>query len=208
MKEILPGVFHWKTFHEGIRAYVHSYYCNATDPPVLIDPRVPAQGIEWFAAHGAPRHVYLTNRHHYRHSDRFAARYGAEIWCHKDGLHEFTRGETVRGFAHGKALPGGILALKVASLCAEETALYLPVDHGILSIGDAIARSRGRLHFMPDAYMGDDPQGVKDGLCKAFGRILREREFDHLLFAHGAPWIGGAQAGLETFLAQMECARR
>jgi hypothetical protein len=45
MKEILPGVFHWKTFHEGIQAYVHSYYTNATDPPVLIDPRVRALGI-------------------------------------------------------------------------------------------------------------------------------------------------------------------
>ena len=206
MKEILPGVFHWKTFHEGIQAYVHSCYCNATDPPVLIDPRLPAQGIEWFAVHGAPRHAYPTNRHHYRHGDRFAARYGTEIWCHKDGLHEFTRGEKVRGFAHGKTLPGGILALKVASLCPEETALYLPVNGGILSIGDAIARSRGRLHFMPDEYMGDDPEGVKRGLRKAFSRILREREFDHLLFAHGAPWIGGARAGLERFLAQMECA--
>jgi len=64
--------FHWKTFHEGIQAYVHSYYLNVTDPPVLIDPRVPAQGIEWFTAHGAPQHIYLTNRHHYRHSDRFS----------------------------------------------------------------------------------------------------------------------------------------
>lgn len=41
MKEILTGVFHWKSFHEGIYAYVHSYYINVTDPAVLIDPRVP-----------------------------------------------------------------------------------------------------------------------------------------------------------------------
>ena len=205
MKEILPGVFHWKTFHQGIQAYVHSYYSNATDPPVAIDPRVPAEGIEWFAAHGAPQHVYLTNRHHYRHSDRFAARYGAKVWCHEDGLHEFTHGETVRSFSHGRRLPGGVLALKVGSLCPEETALYLPVSGGVLSVGDAIARSRGRLSFMPDAYLGDDPEGVKRGLCEAFGKILREREFDHLLFAHGAPWIGGARAGLEEFLAGQEC---
>jgi len=120
MKEILPGVFHWKTFHQGIQAYVHSYYCNAADPPLLIDPRFPVQGIEWFAARGAPRHIYLTNRHHYRHSDRFAARYGAQVWCHKDGLHEFSHGERVTGFSHGKQLPGGILALEVAALCPEE----------------------------------------------------------------------------------------
>ena len=204
MREILPGVFHWKTFHEGIQAYVHSYYVDAAEPAVLIDPRVPSEGIEWFAARRAPRHVYLTNRHHYRHSGRFAARYGAAVWCHKDGLHEFSHGERVKGFAHGRELPGGILALKVAALCPEETALYLPLHGGILSVGDAIVRYKGRLGLVPDAYMGDDPQGVKRGLRKAFLTHLREHEFDHLLFAHGAPWIGGARNALARFLEGME----
>ncbi|MBU1223978.1 MAG: hypothetical protein KKA22_01760 [Gammaproteobacteria bacterium] len=204
MKEILPGVFHWKTFHKGIQAYVHSYYINATDPAVLIDPRIPAQGIEWFAAHGAPQHVYLTNRHHYRHSGRFVARYGVRVWCHKDGLHEFTQGEKVRGFSHGKELPGGILALKVGALCPEETALYLPLNGGLLSVGDAIVRDRGKLSFVPDEYMGNNPKSVKRGLRKAFFDHLREREFDHLLFAHGAPWIGGAKHALGQFLQGIE----
>ncbi len=204
MKEILPGVFHWTTFHQGIQAYVHSYYISATDPAVLIDPRVPAQGLEWFAAHAAPQHIYLTNRHHYRHSDRFAVRYGAQVWCHKDGLHEFTRGEKVKAYSHGKELPGGILALKVGVLCPEETALYLPLHGGILCIGDAMVRSRGKLGFVPDEYMGDDPQGVKRGLRRVFLKHLREREFDHLLFAHGAPWIGGARRGLGTFLKGLD----
>jgi hypothetical protein len=200
MKEILPGMFHWKTFHKGIQAFVHSYYINATDPAVLIDPRIPAQGIEWFAAHGAPQHIYLTNRHHYRHSGRFVARYGVRVWCHKDGLHEFTQGEKVRGFSHGKELPGGILALKVGALCPEETALYVPLNGGLLSVGDAIVRNRGKLSFVPDEYMGNNPKSVKRGLRKAFLGHLREREFDHLLFAHGAPWIGGAKDALRQFL--------
>jgi hypothetical protein len=204
MKEILPGMFHWKTFHKGIQAFVHSYYINATDPAVLIDPRIPAQGIEWFAAHSAPQHVYLTNRHHYRHSGRFVARYGVRVWCHKDGLHEFTQGEKVRGFSHGKELPGGILALKVGALCPEETALYLPLNGGLLSVGDAIVRDRGKLSFVPDEYMGNNPKSVKRGLRKAFLEHLREREFDHLLFAHGAPWIGGAKDALGRFLQGIE----
>jgi hypothetical protein len=205
MKEILPHVFHWKTFHEGIRAYVHSYYVNAGDTPLLIDPRVPAAGIEWFVTHGAPRHAYLTNRHHYRHSDRFAARYGTEVWCHRAGLHEFTRGEKVRAFEHGDALPGGVLALQVAALCPEETALCLPVAGGVLSIGDAVVRDgAGKLAFVPDGYMGDDPEAVKQGLREAFARHLRERDFDHLLFAHGAPWVGGGHAALARFVAHVE----
>ncbi|MDA8260610.1 MAG: hypothetical protein M0Z99_34090, partial [Betaproteobacteria bacterium] len=76
----------------------------------------------------------------------------------------------------------------------------------ILSLGDAIVRDRGKLGFVPDAYMGGDPEGVKRGLRKAFLKHQREREFDHLLFAHGTPWIGGARAGLEKFLADQECA--
>lgn len=206
MKEILPGVFHWKTFHEGIQAYVHSCYVNATHPPVLIDPRVPAQGIEWFARRGAPQHAYLTNRHHYRHGGLFAEHYGTQVWCHKDGLHEFTHGEKVKGFAHGRELPGGVLALKLASLCPEETALYLPLHGGILCLGDAIVRdARGRLSFVPDAYMGDDPEAVKYGLYKVFSKHLREREFDHLLFAHGAPLVGRGRAALEKFLECIGC---
>lgn len=203
MKEILPHVFHWKTFHEGIAAYVHSYYVNAGSTPFLIDPRVPTEGIEWFAAHGVPQHVFLTNRHHYRHSDRFAARFGSSVWCHRDGLHEFVHGETVRGFRHGQSLPGDVLALKVASLCPEETALYLLVSGGVLSVGDAIVRdARGRLAFVPDAFMGDDPEGVKRGVCAAYARHLREREFDTVLFAHGAPLVGGARDALARFVAR------
>ena len=203
MKEILPGVFHWISFHEGIQAYVHSCYVSATEPALLIDPRVPAAGLAWFEAHEPPAHAYLTNRHHYRHSGQFAARFGTQVWCHKAGLHEFTRGETVQPFRHGDTLPGGVLALKVAALCPEETALYIPVAGGILAVGDAIVRDGDRLCFVPDAYMGDDPEAVKRGLREAFLGHL-ERDFEHMVFAHGKPWIGGAKVGLRRFLEGLE----
>jgi hypothetical protein len=203
MKEILPGVFHWTTLHEGIGAYVHSYYFSATDPAVLIDPRVPAAGLGWFESRAAPKHIYLTNRHHFRHSDRFSARFGAKIWCHKDGLHEFTNGQKVTGFDHGATLPGGVHSLEVGVLCPEETALYIPLHGGILSIGDAIVRHGKKLGFVPDELMGDDPEGVKRGLRKVFLEHLRQREFDHLLFAHGSPWVGNAKDGLRSFLEQL-----
>ncbi len=119
MEEILPGIFHWITFHERIQEDVHSYNIAITDPAVLIDPRVPVEGIEWFNKHKRPDHIYLTNRHHYRHSDRFMESFGTRIWCHKDGLHEFTAGQKVEAFHHGEELPGGIRALEVDVLCPE-----------------------------------------------------------------------------------------
>jgi hypothetical protein len=199
MQEILPGIYHWTTFHEGIQEDVHSYYITAIAPAVLIDPRVPSEGLGWFEGHPLPQHIYLTNRHHYRHSDQFAKAFGATVWCHQKGLHEFTKGQEVKPFQHGDVLPGGVLALAVGVLCPEETALYLPCVGGILAIGDAIIRPNEHLDFVPNPLLGDNPQAVKDGLRQVFRRHL-EREFDHLLFAHGAPWIGGAKAALRQFL--------
>jgi hypothetical protein len=202
MREILPGVFHWTSYHEGIQQYVHSYYVMATNPAILIDPRVPTQGLRWFTEAEVPQHIYLTNRHHYRHSDRFAEHLGSTVWCHKAGLHEFTRGEKVKPFHHGDELPGGVLALKVGVLCPEETALYIPRSGGILAIGDAIIRKDGKLSFVPDELMGDNPEAVKQGLRKIFLHHL-DRDFDHLLFAHGAPLLGGAKARLRRFIREM-----
>ena len=202
MKEILPGIFHWTTFHEGIGQKVHSYFLSCADPPVLIDPRVPEEGFDWFKRHKTPEHAFLTNRHHYRHSDRFEKAFGSKVWCHREGLHEFTKGQKVHPFEHGDQLPGAILALEVGVLCPEETALFFSGAGGILAIGDAIIRYGDELGFVPDSLMGEDPEGVKRGLKKVFLGHLK-RDFDNLLFAHGRPWVGGAREGLHHFLASL-----
>jgi hypothetical protein len=198
--EILPGLFHWTTFHEGIGADVHSYYIAGTHPAVLIDPRVPDEGLEWFVDRPRPEHIYLTNRLHYRHSDRFSKAFHATVWCHHEGLHHFTKKRPVQGFDHGDVLPGGITALAIGVLCPEETAFYWPQQRGVLSIGDAIVRDDTALTFVPDELMGDDPAAVKRGLRAVFTRHL-SLAFDNLLFAHGEPWIGDAKAALAGFLA-------
>ena len=204
MNEILPGVFHWTTFHEGIQAYVHSSYIEATTPACLIDPRVPADGLAWFDGHKTPGNIYLTNRHHYRHSGQFADAFGCKIWCHKAGLHEFSKGEKVTGFEHGVELPGKVKALEVGVLCPEETALYLTHAGGILALGDAIVRDeRSRLAFVPDYLMGEDPEAVKRGLRTVFEGHL-QRKFDHLLLAHGKPVIGNGKEKLREFLERMK----
>ncbi len=201
MKEILPGVFHWVTFHEGIGQDVHSYCLAGTEPVVLIDPRVPEEGLDWFERSGRPVHAYLTNRHHYRHSGRFEQAFGCTVWCHRAGLHEFTHGERVKPYSHGDTLPGGVVALEVGVLCPEETALHIPRGAGILALGDALVRYGEELGFVPDELMGEHPKQVKQGLRKRFADLL-ETEFDHLLFAHGAPWIGGAKEGLRAFVGK------
>ncbi|MFA5515702.1 MAG: hypothetical protein WDA20_05385 [Desulfuromonadales bacterium] len=198
MQEIVPGIFHWTTFHEGIGQEVHSAYV-AGDPPVLIDPREPAEGMDWFLRHGPPLYAFLTNRHHFRHSDRFRRKFGTAVWCHRQGLHEFPDDPEVQPFAHDDELPGGILALPVAAICPEETALHIPAAGGILAFGDALIREDDDLGFVPDAYLGENPDDVKRQLLRAFRRLL-ETPFEHMLFAHGRPWIGGGREGLRQFV--------
>lgn len=196
MKEILPGIYHWTAKHPKIQIEVSSYFL--APEATLIDPLVPAGGIEALAPR--PKHVLLTNRHHYRGSGEFREKLGVDIRCVDAGLHEFQAGEPVQGFEFGDTLAGGIRALEVGVICPDETALLIPREGGVLAVADGVVRhGNGPLRFVPDEYIGDDPKQIQAGLKAAYGKLL-EHEFDHILFAHGAPWIGGARSALKAFV--------
>lgn len=203
MNEILPGVYHWTTEHEKLGAPVHSCYLADADGGVLIDPRVPEEGIDWFRDHGAPHEVLLTNRHHYRHSERFAGEYGSRVRCHTAGMHEFTAGEPVEPFEHGDPLPCGFLAVGIGVLCPEETAFHTVREGGIVALGDCVVQwEADDLVFVPDEYLGDDPDAVKKGLRQSLRALLEEHDFRHLLLAHGRPFVGDGREALEAFVGR------
>jgi glyoxylase-like metal-dependent hydrolase (beta-lactamase superfamily II) len=188
MEHIQPGLLHWTAYRDTIGADVHSYFHEPSG--TLIDPMVPPERV---SALGEPQRVVLTNRHHYRESDRF----GCPVLCHEAGLHEFRDGRQVHGFAFGDELAPGVVALEVGVLTPEETALH---------VGDALAfadcvirRGNGELGFVSDFLLGDDPQAVKDGLRAAFQRLCADVEFEALLLAHGEPMASGGRAALEMF---------
>lgn len=195
MEEILPGIHHWTALHPKIGIEVSSYCL--LDERVLIDPLLPAEGLDWFREHGAPREIYLTNRHHYRHSGEIAAAFGATVRCHRAGLHEFTHGEAVTPFDFGDELPGGIVAREVGAICPEETGLHIVAARAI-ALADAIVRfAPGPLGFVPDEYLGEDPDGVKRDIRASVARLL-DLDFDHLLLAHGGPVLGDGKAQLRA----------
>jgi hypothetical protein len=164
----------------------------------LIDPMEPDQGLEWFAQAEPPQQVLLTNRHHLRHSARFAERFGCQVRASRPGMHEFTARDQVVPFDFGDELPGGIRAHEVGAICPDETALEIP-RAGALAVADGLVRTRGDLRFVSDQLLGDDPEAVKRGLRDAYRRLL-DLDFDALLFAHGMPLTRRAKDALRRFV--------
>ncbi len=194
MNVILPGIRHWTAMHPKIKFEVNCYWLP--EARVLIDPLLPEEGIEVFDP--APEQILLTNRHHYRDSAALVERFGCKVRCVEQGLHEFTSGETIEPFRFGDTLAGGIESIEIGVLCPDEGALLLPAQ--AIALADSVMRwGNGPLVFVPDQYMGEDPEAVKAGLKRALHQLL-ERDFDHLLLAHGLPWIGGAKQALRDFV--------
>jgi glyoxylase-like metal-dependent hydrolase (beta-lactamase superfamily II) len=197
MREIAPGIFHWTAVHPKIGIEVSSYFL--AESGTLIDPLTPDEGIEWFDADGRrPRRAILTNRHHLRDSERFAEAYALPILCHEAGLHEFSGGPGVKGFAWGDELAAGVVALEVDAICDEETALRIASGDGFLAVADAVMNYRG-LDFVSDEHLGDEPEAVKSAIRDAYRRLLDE-PFDSILPAHGDPVLGGGKQALREFV--------
>jgi hypothetical protein len=197
MREIAPGLWHWTARHEHIGQDVSSYYL--LQERVLIDPMIPAEGLDWFAREGPPEHVLLSNRHHDRHAWDFAERFGCPVHCISNGLRELAGRGPVVPFEFGEELPGGVVAHEVDAICPDETALYV-ASRRALACADGVVRWGGaeQLTFVPDQLM-DDPEQTKTGLQQAYARLL-DLDFELLLLAHGEPVVGGGKDALRAFV--------
>lgn len=199
MQEILPGLYRWTTFHDGIRARVSSHYVEPAG--ALIDPRVPEDGLDGFAGVGRPAQIVLTSGLHARDSEQFADAFGCVIRASPEALERLDGELDAQPYAAGDEVAPGVTAIHIGSLAPDEYALHIDVAGGAICFADAVIRYADTIGFVPDSLMGDDAAAVKDGLRSAL-RGLLTREFDHLLFAHGDPLIGGAKHALRDFLQQ------
>jgi hypothetical protein len=194
IEEILPGVHHWTQVHPRIQARVHSHLVEPSG--TVIDPLVPDEGIDWFDGRGV-RRVVLSNRHHLRQAELFADRFDCSILCHESGLREFERGPLVEGFPFEAHLADDVTALEMDAICSDDTALHIDAGDGALLFADAIVNRDG-LGFVSDSLIGDDPADVKRRVRER-AATLCGRAFDHLLFAHSKPLIGGGKRALRRF---------
>jgi len=196
MQEILPGLFHWTTFHDGVGSNVSSYYVRPAE--VVIDPRVPDQGIAALDELGDPRQIVLTTGLHRRHAEQIAQELGIPIRAPRQARERLGDELDFEPYDDAAELAPGIRAIEIGVLCPDEYALHVAVGDGALAIADGIT-NYGSLGFFPDGLLGADPERVKQGLRSRFGAQL-ERDFDHLLFAHGDPVVGGGKRILRDFV--------
>jgi len=202
-KEIVPGLWHWTAIHPAIKVRVHSYF--AEKEKLLIDPLLPSPGgMAWLRRHGPPAHVVLTSGLHSRHAAKIAAALGCTVWCPREGLRRLAPELKVhaRPYDPGDKLPGGARAMAVGVLCPDESAVLLPKLRA-LAVADGVVRwGRGAaLGFVPDDLLVDDPNDaprVKRGLKEAYRKLAGKR-WDHLLMAHGTPWVGNGREALRAF---------
>ena len=202
MREIAPGIFHWVTFHEGIRMPVASYYVEPAG--VVIDPMVPDDGLEVFVGHDKPQQALLSTRHHYRGCDEFVERFGLTVVASEPGLHEFEGTDRrVEGFRDGDEVAPGVVAVVTDAISPDDTTFAIAHGGGAYAFADGLVRPPGGpLGVVPDQLM-DEPPKTKQRLQDAYrGLLERDFEFDHLLFAHGEPLIGGGRAALEDFVSK------
>lgn len=198
--EIVPGLYHWAAVHPAIHLEVSSYYFARER--VLLDPLLPTPGgLDWLRAHGPPQHIVLTNRLHSRHSARLVEAFGCAVWAPAAGLDHLAAALHARGYAPGDTLPGGLRAVGIGVLCPDESALLLPPVRAAAVADGVIRDDDGPLDFVPDSLLADDraqAAAVKRGLRAAY-RKLAEEDFEHLLLAHGHPWLHDGRQALRDW---------
>ena len=197
MREIFPGLWHWTTFHQNIRTEVSSHYVEPAG--LLVDPMLPEAGVDAFADRERPRRVVLTSGNHTRDARSFADAYGIPIVTSREGAERIGGALEVETHGDGDELAPGVQAVRLDVLSPDEYALHITVTEPAISLCDGL-HNYGGLGFFGDEHLGDDPEQVKAGLRQQF-RTLLERDFDHLLFAHGDPIVGRGKRALEEFLA-------
>jgi hypothetical protein len=193
--EVLPGILHWSARHPSAGLDSASHLLVAEG--VLIDPIAPPEGLEWFDDKDV-REILLTNRHHTRSSFDLQDRLGLTIRAPRTGMHDLPA-DRVQPYDFGAELIAGIRPHAISETWPDETALEIP-GHRVVAIADGVTNYDG-LGFFDDSLLGDDPEAEKQRLREGFARLTNEVDFDHLLFAHGAPIIGDGRERLRRFVA-------
>jgi hypothetical protein len=197
-RELVDGLFHWTAVHPNIGSRVSSYY--AAPARAVIDPIEPEEG--WDGLPGPVEVILLTSGHHTRGAAELAGRLEIPVRTSQPAADRIEGALPVEVDAPGTEVAPGITSLHIGGLSADEGAYHLALDAGAVAFADGVVHTGSELGFVPDELIGEEPERVKAELATAFQALLADKTFDHLLFAHGEPLIGGGRRALSDFAAR------
>lgn len=147
--------------------------------------------------------MILSSRHHDRDHAKFVEAFGCSFHVNENGVDEY-EGEDVQSYAIGDEPVPGVRAIANGPIAPDDTVLLIDGEGGALAFADSLAHEDdGELTFMPDGLLGEHPGKVKIRIAAALRELL-DQSFDHLLFAHGPPIVGGGREALERFVSGQE----
>ena len=186
----------WEAYNAASKVDHHSSALGIDGQLFLVDP-IPLRAglLDELTRAAAPAAILLTNGNHARSAEAYKERFSIPIYAHADAREALGIGLDGE-FSHTSsaelnafeviALPGG---------APGEAALFVPLDGGIVVVGDALINLEpGGFTVLPDKYCADAKE-----LRRSLARLL-EFSFEKMLFAHGTPIIAGARRKLETLL--------
>jgi glyoxylase-like metal-dependent hydrolase (beta-lactamase superfamily II) len=212
VQELQPGLWRWSADHpdwtpeEDWAREVSSYYYEAPEAVVLVDPLIPAGEEGRFLEHvdadveraGRPVAILLTVFWHHRSSRQLAERYGARVWIEArqyDRLVARVPAELVERYEVGATLPGPVETLDVGR--TNDVVLWLPQRHALAAGDILLGTNDGDVALCPEPWLGpEDPERVRATL-----RTLLDLPVELILLGHGAPVLDDARARLERALA-------
>lgn len=210
VERLRPGLWRWSADHpdwtpeEDWPREVASYYYEAPDSVVLIDPLVPDDDRERFFAHfdadveraEKPVAIVLSIFWHHRSARELAERYDARIWIvdrQHERLAQRVPPELLEQHEARATLPAGIESFDVGR--RNDVVLWLPEVRALMAGDILLGTDDGSVTVCP--WLGEeDPDEVRASL-----RTLLELPVELILVGHGAPVLEDAHAALERALA-------
>lgn len=190
--EILPGVRRWAAFSPSHKVELTAHSVWDGRALLVFDP-IPlmAEVFDWFPVPHAPDAVVLTNENHERDTKRWRELFPLAVWAASEA--QLGLGGVQRWDASAPPFSGWEI-IPLPGGAGGESAWFCPAK-SLVVFGDAIVNLPERgLELLPAKYCRDSAQ-LRSSL-----RTVLNRPFDHAVFAHGQPLLGGAFAKIAALL--------
>ncbi len=190
MREILPGLYHWRVIWPEIWS-LECYFLQTEAGSVVIDP-VESTGLDPIESATDVRAVIVTSGWHERSARLFGKRTGAPVFVPERDLCMFEDLDEFETYDDGDFLPGNMLAIGAPGLTRGEHVLHSKMNGGTIFTADCVGTTA---KWAPNGMvLGGHPNGhptPKDTLSH-----LLKYDFVNLCPGHGNTLLGNGNREL------------